>query len=608
METNRRVTIPHILEQNEATGRVDNFRRAAGLLEGPYLGRRFNDTDVYKAIEAASLSLIRSPDLELEARLDELIALIAAAQEEDGYLFPARTIDPENPAPGVGRERWIYVAVGSHELYNAGHLIEAAVAHNQATGKRTLLEVATRFADRIDRDFGPQARRDIPGHEEIELALVKLADLTGESRYFDLARFFLDQRGGAHDGELYPEGTDFAIYNDRLYKQDHRAVAEQSEGVGHAVRAAYLYAGMAEVSARSEAPGYGEALERIWLDVVGSKQYLTGGIGSRDTVESFGDSFELPNRTAYTETCAAIGNGLWNHRMFLSTGEARYLDVMETILYNGALSGVSATGDAFSYTNPLESEGGVGRSEYFDVACCPANLARLVAQIPGLIYGNRDSEIFVNLYVASTASLELPDAGVVVLEQDTSYPWDGTVRLRLSLERPAAFDIHLRIPGWARDLASPTDLYRFAGAAGAEPSIRVNGKVVPGSPARGFVMLSRTWRSGDEIVLELPMPARRVLAHAAVVEDEGKVALQRGPVVYAVEEIDHEGSVLDLELPFDAALVAAYEPELLGGVVVIRTAAVRAGRRVPLTAIPYFAWANRGDGEMVVWMRQAGPG
>ncbi len=608
METNRRVTIPHILEQNEATGRVDNFRRAAGLLEGPYLGRRFNDTDVYKAIEAASLSLIRSPDLELEARLDELIALIAAAQEEDGYLFPARTIDPENPAPGVGPERWIYVAVGSHELYNAGHLIEAAVAHNQATGKRTLLEVATRFADRIDRDFGPQARRDIPGHEEIELALVKLADLTGESRYFDLARFFLDQRGGAHDGELYPEGTDFAIYNDRLYKQDHRAVAEQSEGVGHAVRAAYLYAGMADVSARSEAPGYGEALDRIWLDVVGSKLYLTGGIGSRDTVESFGDSFELPNRTAYTETCAAIGNGLWNHRMFLSTGEARYLDVMERTLYNGALSGVSASGDAFFYTNPLESAGGVGRSEYFDVACCPANLARLVAQIPGLIYGNRDSEIFVNLYVASTASLELPDAGGVVLEQDTIYPWDGTVRLRLSLERPAALDIHLRIPGWARDLASTTDLYRFAGAAGAEPSIRVNGEVVPGSPARGFVMLSRTWRSGDEIVLELPMPPRRVLAHAAVVENEGKVALQRGPVVYAVEEMDHEGSVLDLELPFDAALVAEYEPELLGGVVVIRTAAVRAGRRVPLTAIPYFAWANRGDGEMVVWMRQAGPG
>ena len=608
MEINRRITIPHILQQNEQTGRVDNFRKAAGLIEGPYLGRRFNDTDVYKAIEAASLSLIRSPDPELEARLDELIALIAAAQEEDGYLFPARTIDPENPAPGVGRERWIYVAVGSHELYNAGHLIEAAVAHNQATGKRTLLEVATRFADRIDRDFGPKARRDIPGHEEIELALVKLADLTGESRYFDLARFFLDQRGGAHDGEFYPEGTDFAIYNDRLYKQDHRAVAEQSEGVGHAVRAAYLYAGMADVSARSEAPGYGQALERIWLDVVGTNLYLTGGIGSRDTVESFGDSFELPNRTAYTETCAAIGNGLWNHRMFLSTGEARYLDVMERTLYNGALSGVSASGDAFFYTNPLESEGGVGRSEYFDVACCPANLARLVAQIPGLIYGNRDSEIFVNLYVASTASLELPDAGVVVLEQDTSYPWDGTVRLRLTLERPAPLDIHLRIPGWARGLPTPSDLYRFAGALGDEPSIRVNGEAVPGSPARGFARLNGTWRSGDEIVLELPMPPRRVLAHAAVVEDQGKVALQRGPIVYAVEAIDHGGGVLDLELPGNVALAAEFEPELLGGVVVIRTEAVRDGRGVPLTAIPYFAWANRGDGEMVVWMREAGPG
>ncbi|MGB5391202.1 MAG: beta-L-arabinofuranosidase domain-containing protein, partial [Thermoanaerobaculia bacterium] len=553
-------------------------------------------------------SLIESHDPQLDARLDELIALVAAAQEEDGYLFPARTIEPENPAPGVGRERWIHVAVGSHELYNAGHLIEAAVAHKQATGKRTLLEVATRFADRIDRDFGPKARRDIPGHEEIELALVKLADLTGESRYLDLARFFLDQRGGAHDGELYPEGTDFAIYNDRLYKQDHQAVAEQAEGVGHAVRAAYLYAGMADVAARSDTPGYLEALERIWLDVVGTKLYLTGGIGSRDTVESFGDSFELPNRTAYTETCAAIGNGLWNHRMFLSTGEARYLDVMEKTLYNGALSGVSASGDTFFYTNPLESEGGLGRSEYFDVACCPANLARLVAQVPGLIYGNRDSEIFVNLYVASTASLEVPDAGAVVLEQETRYPWDGTVRLRLTLERPAPLDIHLRIPGWARGLPTPSDLYRFAGALGDEPSIRVNGEAVPEPLARGFVMLSRTWRSGDEIVLELPMPPRRVLAHAAVVEDEGKVALQRGPIIYAVEAIDHEGGVLDLELLGDTALAAEFEPELLGGVVVIRTEAVRAGREVPLTAIPYFAWANRGDGEMVVWMREADSG
>lgn len=608
IETNRRVTIPHILQQNETTGRVDNFRKAAGLLEGPYLGRRFNDTDVYKVIEAASLSLVQSPDPELEARLDELIGLIAAAQEEDGYLFPARTIDPEKPAPGVGHERWIHGAVGSHELYNAGHLIEAAVAHHRATGKRTLLEVATRFADRIDRDFGPQARQDIPGHEEIELALVKLADLTGESRYLDLARFFLDQRGGDHDGELYPEGTDFAIYNDRLYKQDHQAVADQAEGVGHAVRAAYLYAGMADVSARLDAPGYREALDRIWLDVVGTKLYLTGGIGSRDTVESFGDSFELPNRTAYTETCAAIGNGLWNHRMFLSTGDARYLDVMEKTLYNGALSGVSATGDTFFYTNPLESEGGVGRSEYFDVACCPANLARVIAQVPGLIYGIRDSEIFVNLYVASTATMELSGAGRVVLEQDTSYPWDGTVRLRLSLERPASLDIHLRIPGWARDLASPTELYRFAGTLGDEPSIRVNGEPVSTSLDRGFVQLSRTWTSGDEIALELPMPPRRVFAHAAVAEDEGKVALQRGPIVYAVEAIDHEGGVLDLQLPPDAALAAELEPELLGGVVVIRTEAVRAGQQVPLTAIPYFAWANRGDGEMVVWLREAGSG
>jgi DUF1680 family protein len=602
LEINRRVTIPHILEQNETTGRVDNFRKAAGLLEGPYVGRRFNDTDVYKVIEAASYTLIDRHDAELETRLDELIALVVAAQEEDGYLFPARTIDPDKPAPGVGRERWIHVAVGSHELYNAGHLIEAAVAHQRATGGRTLLEAAIRFADRIEVDFGPQARRDIPGHEEIELALVKLAEVTGDARYLDLAWFFLEQRGGSHDGELYPEDTDFAIYNDRLYKQDHLPVEEQSEGVGHAVRAAYLYAGMTDVAARVETADYEAALDRIWRDVVGSKLYLTGGIGSRDTVESFGESFELPNRTAYTETCAAIGNGLWNHRMFLNTGDARYLDLLERILYNGALSGVSSDGARFFYTNPLESDGGIGRSEYFDVACCPANLARLVAQVPELIYAVSDERLFVNLFVASRVELESLSGGQLVLEQKTEYPWSGNIEVVLGLTRPTELAVHLRIPGWAGERPVPSDLYRFAGPPDAEVEIRVNGEPVPVSLQRGFAVLKRTWNDGDEIALDLPMGVRRILAHPELIENQGKTALQRGPIVYAVEAIDHDGDVLGLELPRNAAMITEPRTDLLGGLTLIRSTAIRESREVPLTAIPYFAWANREEGEMVVWL------
>ncbi|MGH9390030.1 MAG: glycoside hydrolase family 127 protein, partial [Vicinamibacteria bacterium] len=389
LSTNRTVTIPHILRQNEETGRVDNFRKAAGVIPGEYQGRRFNDTDVYKGIEAASYALAQEYDAALDAEVDELIVLIEGAQEDDGYLFPARTIDPEKPAPGVGDERWVHESAGSHELYNAGHLIEAAVAHYRATGKRSFLDVAIRFADLVDRDFGPEARRDVPGHEEIELALVELADATGDARYVELARFFLDERGREHDGEPYPEGTSFAIYNDRSYKQDHVPVVDQKKAAGHAVRATYLYTGMADVLARTGAPGYRESLESIWKDVVATKLYLTGGIGSRDTFESFGDDYELPNGTAYTETCAAIGNDLWNHRMFLASGEARFLDVMERVLYNGALSGVSVKGDTFFYTNPLESEGGVERAPYFEVACCPANLARLLAHLPGFIYAQR---------------------------------------------------------------------------------------------------------------------------------------------------------------------------------------------------------------------------
>jgi hypothetical protein len=593
LAVNHTVTIPHILRQNEETGRVDNFRKAAGEVPGRYEGRRFNDTDIYKVIEAASYAIAQTPDPALEAELDELIGLIEKAQRPDGYLFPARTIDPETPAPGVGRDRWIHESAGSHELYNAGHLIEAAVAHYQATEKRSLLDVAIRFADLIDRDFGPEARRDVPGHEEIELALAKLSDVTGEKRYLELARFFIDERGDPHDGEPYPEGTDFAIYNDLPYKQDHLPVVEQRKAAGHAVRATYLYTGMADVLARRDAPGYGETLEAIWKDVVSTKLYLTGGIGSRGTFESFGEDYELPNATAYTETCAAIGNDLWNHRMFLASGESRFLDVMEWILYNGALSGVSATGDTFFYRNPLESPGGVERATYFDVACCPANLARLLAQLPGFVYAVRGNEVFVNLFVGSEAEIEI-ESGRVEIAQETRYPWDGRIRLTVTPEKPLAMTLHLRVPGWARGVPLPGDLYRFADGNAPPVRLRANGESVPLTPGEGFAALERRWQAGDVVELDLPMPVRRVRAHDAVEENRGKRALTRGPLVYAFEAIDNGGTLRGVALPEDAALETEFREDMLGGVTVVRGGG--------LVAIPYFGWANRGPGEMVVWI------
>jgi DUF1680 family protein len=611
LERNRKVTIPHILDQNVLTGRVENFEKGAGRKAGPYEGRRFNDTDVYKVMEAAAYALARRPDAALEARLDELIELTGAAQQQDGYLFPALTNEPDRPALGVGSERWQHVSAGSHELYNAGHLIEAAVAHHRATGKRSLLDIAVRFADRIDTDFGSDARHDVPGHEEIELALVKLADVTGDRRYLELARFFIDQRGREHDGEPYPEDTAFAIYNDRPYKQDHLPVVEQSTASGHAVRAAYLYTGMADVAARTEAPGYREALEAIWRDIVSHKLYLTGAIGARGTFESFGENYELPNR-AYGETCAAVGFDQWNHRMFLASGDVEYLDVLERTLYNGFLSGVSQAGDTFFYTNVLESSGDDERAEYFEVACCPANLARMMAVLPGLVYAQGDDRIYVNLYVGSEATIDLP-GGPVTLTQHTRYPWGGRVRIEIAPQAPMEFDLALRIPGWARNRPVPSDLYRFADDRGGEVELAVNGERLdlddPRIAATGLLPLSRTWRRGDVVELTLPMPVRRVAAHPAVTDNLGRVAIQRGPLVYAAEAIDNEGAVLDLVLEPEPAFAATFDPDRLGGVVVIRGRASRAAEgglsNHQLVAVPYFAWANRGPGEMTVWLPAA---
>jgi len=615
METNRTVTIPHVMRENEETGRVANFEKAVGLKEGPYEGRRFNDTDLYKIIEAASYSLARHPDPALDRQLDDLIALIAKAQEPDGYLFPARTIDPANPAPGVGPERWVNLN-GSHELYNFGHLYEAAVAHYQATGKRSLLDVAVKNADLVASVFGPQARRSIPGHEEIEVGLVKLYRTTGNDRYLATAKFFIDQRGREHDIEPYGEGP-FAMYNERSYKQDHEPFVDQQRAVGHAVRAMYLYMGATDVAALERDDAYATALDRLWTDMTSKRMYITGGVGARGTTESFGEDYELPNLRAYTETCASVGATLWGHRMFLLHGDARYLDVLERTLYNGALSGVSIAGDTFFYQNPLASIGKAERSAYFSVACCPANLSRLVAQLPGLVFATRPAssaggpDLFVNLYVASRATIDTP-AGAVRVAQETRYPWDGVVTLSVDPAATASFTVNLRVPGWARDDVIGTDLYRFAsqtpvGAGFSRPdsgiALTVNGDPVPLDLQDGFARVTRTWAPGDVVRLELPMPVRRVLAHDGIADDVGRSAIERGPLVYAAEGVDNGGAVEGLVLPLDAPLDHEWRADLLGGVETVTGTAVESGKPTPFTAVPYYAWANRGPGEMAVWIR-----
>ena len=609
IETNRTVSIPFAFEQCEKSKRVYHFERAARALRGEKLedrsppGYPFDDTDVYKVLEGAAYSLSVHPDPKLEAYVDELIAKIAAAQEPDGYLYTTRTIDPETPHRWAGRKRWELEKVDSHELYNLGHLYEAAVAHYQATGKRTLLDVALKTADLLDRTFGPGKESIWPGHQITEMGLVKLYRVTGDSRYLNLARFLLDVRGP--DGPT-EEGRGYA------YHQAHEKVVEQDEAVGHAVRATYMYSGMADVAALTGEQAYVDAMDRIWRDVTGRKLYVTGGIGARARGEAFGDAYELPNMVAYNETCAAIGNDYWNHRLFLLHGDARYLDVMERTLYNGLLSGVSLDGKAFFYPNPLESNGQHQRSPWFGVACCPGNMTRFMASVPGYVYAKQGTALYVNLFVKGRAEVSLDGIGDVKVVQDTRYPWDGRVAISVEPERPSRFDVRVRIPGWARNEAVPSDLYSFLEPVKEPVVLKVNGEAVGVEPVKGFVAIGRTWRAGDRIELVLPMPVRRVVAHQAVEADRGRVAVQRGPIVYAAEWPDNPGErVRHLVLADDAPLTAEPRPDLLGGAVVVKSKATALAldqkgavtrREQELTAIPYYAWANRGPGEMTVWI------
>ena len=603
METNRSVTIPYAFEQSEETGRIKNFEIAGGLQEGGFCSAYpFDDSDVYKIIEGAAYSLKVHPDPELDNYLDELISKIAAAQEEDGYLYTARTIFPEPPKVRWvdTKERWANMYLG-HELYNVGHMYEAAVAHFQATGKRTLLDIAIKNADLIDTVFGLDKKIGVPGHQEIEIGLVKLYRVTGNKKYLDLAKFFLDERGHPHERELYGE-----------YSQDHKPVIEQTEPVGHAVRAAYMYSGMADVAALTGDEYYRKALETLWDNVASKKMYITGGIGSRSGGESFGSDYELPNASAYCETCAAIANAFWNHRMFLLSGDSKYIDVLERVLYNGILSGIALSGDLFFYPNPLESHGQHKRSPWFTCACCPSNVTRFVPSVPGYAYATQGDALFVNLFVQSSAEIQM-GGQVVQIEQETAYPWEGSVKITVAPEKSKRFTLFVRIPGWARNQPVPSDLYRYMDRSEQKAEIRINGEPVDYTLEKGYARLSRKWEKGDTIEFIMPMPIRRVLSHENVKENAGRVALERGPVVYCAEWLDNQGYVSNLVFEDTIQLKPEKRDDLFNGVIVLKgeitVLKYADDGKTPIKAkqefmaIPYYAWAHRGEGEMAVWLQ-----
>ena len=605
METHREVTIPFAFKKCEETGRIDNFAKAAGLLEGDFEGKRYNDSDVFKIMEGAAYSLSLKRDPELEEYMDDLVAKVAASQEKDGYLYTNRTIDPENPAPGAGEKRWSNLG-SSHELYNVGHMYEAAVAYYQATGKRIFLDVALKNADLIAELFGPDGIKEFPGHQEIEIGLVKLFRVTGKEKYLDLAKFFLDVRGKKEYKKMFDENSDFSIYNQDWYLQAHKPVIEQSQAIGHAVRATYMYSGMADVAAMTGDTAYIKAIDRIWDDVVSKKLYLTGGIGSRHEGEAFGDAYELPNKTAYNETCAAIGNVFWNFRLFLLHGEAKYLDVMERTLYNGLLSGISLSGDLFFYPNPLESDGkfkfnqgALSRKPWFDCACCPGNLVRFLPSLPGYIYAVKDQTLYVNLFTESEGKAIVAENSVNI-SQKTNYPWEGNIKIYLEPKKDAEFYVNVRIPGWARNEPVASDLYKFLQLYEEKVTIKVNSKEQAFDLENGFARLFRKWKKGDVIELGLPMPVRRVTASENVTADQGKAALQRGPIVYCFEGVDNGGRVLNRLLPDELDFEVAFRPQLLGGIDVLT--AKDAAEDTQMVAVPYYAWSHRGIGEMAVWL------
>ncbi len=607
LKASREVTIPLAFSKCESEGRYENFVKAAKQMHSPVnlgyevKGFSFDDTDVYKTIEGASYVLQTYPDKKLEAYIDSVLVIVAAAQEPDGYLYTARTMNPEHPHEWAGDKRWVNDEELSHELYNLGHMVEAAVAHWQATGKRNFLDIAIRYADCVVREVGagPGQARVIPGHQIAEMALAKLYLATGEKKYLDEAKFFLDERGKTG-------------HNDE-YNQSHVPVLEQDEAVGHAVRAAYMYAGMADVAALTGDRGYIDAIDRIWENIVSKKLYITGGIGATNNGEAFGENYQLPNMSAYCETCAAIGNVYVNYRMFLLHGDAKYYDVLERTLYNGLISGVSLEGDGFFYPNPLESIGQHQRQAWFGCACCPSNICRFIPSVPGYVYAVKDNALYVNLFMPNTMTQKVAGKDVT-LTQKTGYPYDGDIEITIdktALKKEMALKV--RIPGWVRGDVVPSDLYSYVDGKHPGYTVTVNGVPVESALGQGYFTITRKWKKGDKVVVHFDLEPRVVKAHVEVNADVGRIAIERGPVVYCAEWPDNPGfSVRSVLMNQEPQFTVKHSDELFGlDKIATKAQTLSFGKDgrlevkdVDLTLIPYYAWCHRGSGEMAVWLPQ----
>lgn len=606
LKASREVTIPLAFSKCEETGRYENFVKAANPSDDYKVeGFSFDDTDVYKTIEGASYSLQTYPDKKLEQYIDSVLEIVAAAQEPDGYLYTARTMNPKHPHNWSGPERWSEVENLSHEFYNLGHMVEGAVAYYQATGKRNFLDIAIKYADCICKNIGegPNQKRVIPGHQIAEMALVRLYTVTGDAKYLNQAKFFLDARGTTARKDIY--------------LQSHKPVLEQEEAVGHAVRAGYMYSGMADVAAITGDSSYIKAVDKIWDNIVSKKLYITGGIGARHQGEAFGDNYELPNLTAYNETCAAISNVYMNYRLFLLHGDAKYFDVLERTLYNGLISGVSLDGGQFFYPNPLSCDGKyrfnadhtITRQPWFGCACCPSNVSRFIPSLPGYVYAVKDTQVYLNLFLSNRAELKV-NGKKVVLEQESGYPWNGDVRVKVA-QGDQPFTMNVRIPGWVRDSVLPSDLYSYDDDQKLGYRVSVNGQEVIGELRKGYLQIERKWKKGDVVEVHFDMQPRIVKANEKVTADRGRVAIERGPIVYCAEWPDNDFNIQNILLNQYPKFQVIEKPDLLYGIKTLTTSAQSlnydtAGKLVTkdvtLTLIPYYAWAHRGEGRMDVWL------
>ncbi len=612
IKVNHTVTIPASFERCENTGRVKNFEMAAAHT-GKFCTRYpFDDTDIYKTIEGASFSLSLFPDPKLSAYIDTLIEKVAKAQEPDGYLYTARTIDPLHPHSWAGANRWDKERELSHELYNSGHLYEAAAAHYAATGKKTLLNIALKNADLVCSVFGQDKRHVAPGHEVIEMGLVKLYRITGKKEYLETAKYFIEERGHYNGYDAKSKDP----WKNGAYWQDHIPVVDQREAIGHAVRAGYLYSAVADVAALTGDEKLLQAVDSIWANQVSKKLYVQGGAGAVGSGERYGDNYELPNATAYNETCAAIANVYWNQRMFQLHGDAKYIDVLEKILYNGLISGVGLDGKSFFYTNAMQVRNGFvhpdlepERSGWFECSCCPTNMTRLLPSIPGYMYAQQPGNLYVNLFINSNATMQV-DGKEVSIAQQNNYPWDGDLKFTVSPAKgKLLFALHIRIPGWARNQAIPSDLYGYESNATEKIQVNLNGEPTLYRMENGYAIVYREFKKNDVVEVKLPMEVRRVVANAQLKDDIGKVALQRGPLMYCAEWPDNNGRVSNIIIPTNTTFTVQQDSVLLNGVNLLKAEVNKVDvsnnqvttSRVPFVAIPYYAWANRGKGEMMLW-------